>query len=58
MGDLTIYTPKDVATILQCAVAYVKKELRLDKMKGVKIGNRWRIDSRDLDDYINKKRGV
>lgn len=58
MTDLTIYTPKQVADILHLNAAYVKVLLRKNEIKGIKFGNRWRIDNRDLAEYIDKKRGA
>lgn len=58
MNNLILYTPKEVAKILQMHVDKVKVYLRSGELKGIKLGNRWRVDIRDLNDFIDKKRGV
>lgn len=57
-NNLVLYTPSQVAEILHMHVDNVKRLLRSGEIKGIKLGNRWRVDSRDLLEYVDKKRGV
>ena len=57
-NEIRLYTPRQVAGILQMYLDNVEKMIRSGEIKGIKIGGRWRVDSRDLAEYIDKKRGI
>ena len=50
-----LYTPQQVAQILQISVPTVKRWLLSGELPGIKIGpgGYWRVRSDDLDKYIN-----
>lgn len=47
-----IFTPAEVAEILQVTVQTVKNHLRKGTLKGFKVGNRWRIKEADLQEFM------
>jgi len=50
-----VYTPREVAEILNVSVFTVQELLRSGRLKGFKITSRWRVKPKDLDDFINKQ---
>lgn len=53
-----LYTPGQVADILQVSVVTVKRWLNKGVIPGIKIGpgGRWRVSSDDLNNYIDSMR--
>lgn len=50
-----VYTPREVAEILNVSVFTVQELLRSGRLKGFKITSRWRVKPEDLDDFMNKQ---
>nr|WP_282580230.1 helix-turn-helix domain-containing protein [Natroniella sulfidigena] len=50
-------TVKEVSEILQVHTKTIKRWLRDGKLKGVKMGKMWRVEQKDLKEFIesNKK---
>ena len=53
-----LYTPDQVAEILQISISTVKRWLLVGELPGIKIGpgGHWRIRSDDLAAYVEGKR--
>ena len=53
-----LYTPDQVAEILQVSVSTVKRWLLSEEVSGFKIGpaGHWRVSSDDLAAYVESKR--
>lgn len=47
-------TPEEIAEQLRVTKGSVYVWLRSGKLKGTKIGDLWRIDERDLQDFIEQ----
>lgn len=52
-----IYTVNEVAEILKVDPATIRILLRTQKLKGLKIGNSWRIEENELEAYLETLRG-
>jgi excisionase family DNA binding protein len=46
-------TPKEVAKMLKVSDFAIRKWLKEKKLRGVKLGDLWRIRKQDLDEFIN-----
>jgi excisionase family DNA binding protein len=46
---MEVYTPFEVATNLKSCEETILRMLREGKIKGFKVGNRWRITSEELE---------
>ena len=55
MGDDKLYTPEEVAERLQLSEQTVRRWLREEKLKGVKLGSKWRIRERDIQELLKEK---
>ena len=51
-----LYTPNELSEILKIDVETIRRFLREDKIKGVKIGHHWRVKESDLKDFIEQGR--
>jgi excisionase family DNA binding protein len=51
-----LLTPEEVAEQLQVAVKTVKDWLRAGKLRGIKMGQLWRVEPEALDEYLNRQR--
>ena len=49
-----VYTVKQVADLLQVREYTVAEYLRQGKLKGFKVGNRWRIKEEDLKEFVEE----
>ncbi len=49
-----LYTQKQVAEFLGVAPTTVGKWLRMGLLTGIKVSNRWRIQEKDLDEFLKK----
>ncbi len=49
-----LYTQREVAEFLGVAPTTVGKWLRMGLLTGIKVSNQWRIQDRDLDDFLKK----
>jgi len=58
MEDEKFYTIKEVAELLKVSDGGVRKWLKTDKLKGIKLGRIWRIKKSDLEEFINERRGA
>lgn len=59
-GDSVVHqllTPAEVAEILQVDEQTVRRYLREGKLRGLRIGNRWRVDQADLEAFIQANKG-
>lgn len=50
-----LLTPGDVAEKLKISVYTVKNYLRKGIIKGIKVGDLWRIREEDLEEFIAQK---
>lgn len=56
-NKIVVYTPEQIAEILQVNLITVHRWLRAGKLVGVKIGRRlWRIRKESLDEFLDSKR--
>ena len=51
------FTPEDVSTILNVPLSSVYRMLREQMIKGIRIGNLWRVSKTDLDTFIQTCQG-
>lgn len=51
--DPRVYTPEEVAEILQITEYTVLKWLRQGKLKGFRAGRLWRISEDHLNEFMN-----
>lgn len=51
---IKVYTVKEVAEEFSCSPQSIRELLKQEKLRGFKLGNRWRIKEEDLDAYIEK----
>lgn len=49
-------TPEDIAKRLHLKPYTIKKYLRSGEIRGIKIGNRWRIKESDFQEYIDSRK--
>lgn len=52
MENTKVYTPREVAEILNVSVFTVQELLRSGKLPGFKITSRWRIKAEDLEEFM------
>lgn len=52
-----IYTVNEVAEMLKVDPETIRLLLRNQKLKGLKIGNSWRIEENELEAYLETLRG-
>lgn len=52
-----LFTPEEIAKYLQKAQKTVRAYLRDGKIKGVKVGNTWRIKKSDLELFVKTLNG-
>ncbi len=50
-----LLTPEEVAEKLKISVYTVKNYLRKGIIKGIKVGDLWRVRERDLEEFIQKQ---
>ena len=54
VGKKLLYTPEDVASLLQVKTVTVHAWLRNRKLKGFKVGSRlWRITRKQLQEFLD-----
>ena len=53
MKELKFYSVRETAEILKVHTITVKRLIKNGKLKGKLIGNRYRIDHRSLENFIN-----
>ncbi len=49
---MKLYTSKEVASILKMNEQVIAIYLREGKLRGFRVGRRWRIEEEDLQDFI------
>lgn len=49
------YTPQEIAKMLRVSVQLIHRELKHGRIKGFKVGGRWRISECALDELMNRK---
>lgn len=52
--NLEVYTPEEVASILKINSDTVRKYIRAGKISASKIGNNYRLTSKNIEDFLNK----
>ena len=50
----TVLSPEQVAQVLGISRRTVISWLQQGKLKGIKVGNRWRVKEEDLDEFIDE----
>lgn len=56
--DLKFYTPEETAEMLKIPISTIRKHLRDGDLQGHKVGRVWRIEHKQLLEYIGEpKRG-
>jgi len=50
-----LLTPTEVADKLRISVYTVKNYLRKGIIKGIKVGDLWRVREEDLEEFVKKK---
>lgn len=50
-----LLTPEEVAEKLKISVYTVKNYLRKGTIKGIKVGDLWRVREEDLEEFIAQK---
>ena len=50
-----LYTPEQIAQLLQVNVVTVHRWLRDGKLKSVKLGRLWRVSSEDFDEFVHSR---
>jgi len=58
MNDEKLLTPTDVANHLQVNERTVTQWLRRGHLRGFKIGKKWRVSARDLDNFLEQSANV
>lgn len=53
--DEKVYTPREVANILNVSVFTVQELLRSGKIKGFKITSRWRVKPEELNRFVESQ---
>ena len=54
----TLLTPEQTAERLQVTPWFVRRELHAGRLRGSKVGNRWRVPETALDDYLTATSNV
>lgn len=49
---------KEVASILRVSEGTVKNLIKKNKLKGIKVGSMYRIDDKDLEDFLKTKNSI
>jgi excisionase family DNA binding protein len=50
------YTPAQIAELLQVKEYTVREWLREGALKGVYLGNRWRVEEEELQEFIERRK--
>ena len=56
MDDKGLMTAQEVADYLGISEATVRRYLNRGKIKGYRLGNRWRIKRDDVEAYLSERR--
>jgi len=56
MSDKKYLTVKQAADILQVDPRTLRRYLKEGEIPGIKLGNRWRIDRDDLDEFMKERK--
>lgn len=56
MGDIVLFTPEEVADKLKMNLLTIYKYIRSKRLGAVKFGRTYRIDEKDLEEFINSHR--
>jgi len=52
-----LYSPEEAAQELGVSMLTVRKWLRAGTLTGFKMGRLWRVEEKDLEEFIKKQRG-
>lgn len=55
MADIEFLTAQEVVEKLRVSLPTVIREIKRGKLRGVKIGNQWRVRTEDLESYIESQ---
>ncbi|ARK32531.1 helix-turn-helix transcriptional regulator [Halalkalibacter krulwichiae] len=58
MSDNVSYTPDEIATILKISRYTVYEMIKRGELQAYRIGRKMRIDDKDLQEYILKRKGI
>jgi excisionase family DNA binding protein len=56
--DEVYYTSKELSGILKVSLETIRKKLRNNEIKGVKVGSKWRISKSSLNNYMLSEDGM
>lgn len=51
-----LLTIEEVANILKMNKEVIRRKIRNKQIKAIKFDRTWRVDTKDLEEYINNKR--
>jgi len=52
--DITHYTLNEVATNLRVSQRTIYNYIRIGKLRGIKIANKWRFSKKQIDDFLKQ----
>ena len=52
--DITHYTINEVATNLRVSPRTIYTYIRIGKLRGIKIANKWRFSKKQIDDFLKQ----
>ncbi|MFW6027085.1 MAG: helix-turn-helix domain-containing protein [Candidatus Woesearchaeota archaeon] len=52
---MEFYTPTELSKMLKVEEDHVRRLLRKEKLKGIKIGKYWRVKKKYLQEYLEQK---
>ena len=55
IGDITLYSVKDLSEILEIQETTIRKYLRTSKLRGRKLAKRWYVSEESLADYFRQQ---
>lgn len=52
---MEFYTAKELSVILKISIRTVIRLIETEQVKASKVGREWRVERKDLENYLNKK---
>lgn len=52
--DITHYTINEVSTNLRVSPRTIYTYIRIGKLRGIKIANKWRFSKKQIDDFLEQ----
>ena len=56
MGEMTYYTPQEVAEILKVHRRSITRWIREGRLIAVRVGQQYRISKQDLEKFLDERR--